>query len=281
MQCSGTVADGNAWCYIYMLHYLVPGSPFSLRMSSAYIMSPLLVGPLPRHCELMKDRDTNKAFIHHTQVFLMFLTHTSEQLLYYCWLATNPLLLKIDHHPLIVWDPENYKRFYLFIGGYKVLTRLLPGYATSLAPLMTWSLARTQCAKSEPCSIQFCPMQHRLHCHKFIVLPRSNNYLWITTDSTRKSHGIGATLHITHNGKPMLSCFFTAKLFSCQHIWIPCDIEDLSIIDAVKHHTIYYSFSAQGAWVDGQQMLCSGSPKPMQSGVLQESKSLRLLVLDL
>ena len=61
----------------------------------------------------------------------------------------------------------------------------------------------------------------------------------IVTDGSQKSTGIGATLYISREGQVKLSGFYSAKLKKHQSMWLPCEIEALSIAATIKHYSPY------------------------------------------
>ena len=91
------------------------------------------------------------------------------------------------------------------------------------------------------CELQstFARTQEALLTHKAITLPRPSDQLWIVTDGALRKLGLGATLYIERNGRPLLAGFFSAKLRTNQRLWLPCEIEALSIAAAIKHYSPY------------------------------------------
>lgn len=81
--------------------------------------------------------------------------------------------------------------------------------------------------------------QEALTTNKAITLPRPSDQLWIVTDGALRKYGLGATLYVERNRKPLLVGFFSAKLRPNQRQWLPCEIESLSIAAAIKHHNPY------------------------------------------
>ncbi|CAG2237073.1 unnamed protein product [Mytilus edulis] len=82
---------------------------------------------------------------------------------------------------------------------------------------------------------QFEFAQKSLSSRKAITLPQCSDQLWIVTDGSVTKRGIGATLYINRDGKVSLAGFFSAKLRKHQVLWLPCEIEALSIAASVKH----------------------------------------------
>ena len=75
--------------------------------------------------------------------------------------------------------------------------------------------------------------------HKAITLPRPSDQLWIVTEGALRKLGLGATLYIERNGRPLLAGFFSAKLRTNLSLWLPCEVEALSIAAAIKHYSPY------------------------------------------
>ena len=130
-----------------------------------------------------------------------------------------------------------------FIGAYKVLSRVLPGYAQHLHTFDLLTAGRKsseQIAWTEELSAQFRAAQAALSNNKVITLPRPSDTLWIVTDGSVKSHGIGATLYLVRDRPdPYLAGFFNAKLHKHQVSWLPCEVEALAIAAAIKHFSPY------------------------------------------
>lgn len=137
-----------------------------------------------------------------------------------------------------VQPPTTVKGLRSFIGAYKVLSRVLRGYAELMQPLesiiagcasrdkITWSDDTLQAFKLAQSSLANC---------KTISLPQPQDVLWIVTDASVKCHGIGATLYSVRDGELRLCGFFNAKLKKHQVTWLPCETEALCIGAAVRH----------------------------------------------
>ena len=72
-----------------------------------------------------------------------------------------------------------------------------------------------------------------------ITLPKPEDQLCIVTDGAVRSPGIGATLYVTRKGKLHVAEFFSARLRGSQAMWLPCEIEALSIAVGVKYFSPY------------------------------------------
>ncbi|VDH93647.1 Hypothetical predicted protein [Mytilus galloprovincialis] len=108
--------------------------------------------------------------------------------------------------------------------------------------------------------------QKSLSSRKAITLPKCSDQLWIVTDGSVTKRGIGATLYINRDGKVSLAGFFSAKLRKHQVLWLPCEIEALSIAASVKHFSPFIIQSKLQAnvltdskpCVQGFEKLCRG-----------------------
>jgi hypothetical protein len=133
-----------------------------------------------------------------------------------------------------------------FIGAYKVLSRVLHGYAEHLRPLelvVAGKQSRDLIPWSDDLRISFNNAQGALNQAKTITLPYPADELWIVTDASVKKSGLGATLYVLRNTKLLLAGFFNAKLKKHQVTWLPCEVEALCIGAAVKHFAPYITQS--------------------------------------
>ncbi|CAC5377269.1 unnamed protein product [Mytilus coruscus] len=98
------------------------------------------------------------------------------------------------------------------------------------------------------------------------MLPKCSDQLWIVTNGSVTKHGIGVTLYINRDGKVSLAGFFSAKLRKHQVLWLPYEIEALSIAASVKHFSPFLIQSKLQAnvltdskpCVQGFEKLCRG-----------------------
>jgi hypothetical protein len=125
-----------------------------------------------------------------------------------------------------------------FIGAYKVLSRVLHGYASLLDPLEQATAGKQSSdhiSWSTELTSAFHDAQAALAHTKTISIPCPNDCLWIVTDGSVKNRGLAATLYALRDDKLLLCGFFNAKLKKHQGTWLPCEIEALAIAAAVKH----------------------------------------------
>jgi hypothetical protein len=129
-----------------------------------------------------------------------------------------------------------------FIGAYKVLSRVLPRYASLLHPLDQTVAGRKSQERidwSDELTHAFKQAQSALKDNKVIHLPRPDDVLWIVTDGSVKNRGIGATMYALRADKLLLAGFFNAKLRAHQVNWLPCEVEALCVGSAIKHFSPY------------------------------------------
>ena len=116
--------------------------------------------------------------------------------------------------------PETVTQMRSFIGAYKVLSRVIPHCSTLLAPLDE-AIASLQSKDSIPWNdslrSSFNDDQSALSSNRTISLPTPDDQLWIVTDGAVRKPGLGATLYVTRQGKPLVAVFFSANTFQFQH----------------------------------------------------------------
>ncbi len=142
---------------------------------------------------------------------------------------------------VVMWS-NTVKGLRSFIGAFKFLARVLPQCATYVAPLDEFVAGRESRDKlvwTDELLVAFDTAQRSLSTCKAIKLPLPSDTLWIVTDGAVRNRGIGATLYVVRDTKPVLAGFFSAKLRKHHVTWIPCEIEALGIASAVKHFSPY------------------------------------------
>lgn len=135
--------------------------------------------------------------------------------------------------------PETVSGLKSFIGAYRFLSRVLPRYANSLAPLEAAIRGKEGNKKLEwsPSMLKsFHKSQVDLLDAKTITVPIPSDTLWIITDAAVRPFAVGATLYTVRNGKPLLAGFFNAKLPEFQSRWMPCEVEGLAVALALNHY---------------------------------------------
>ena len=145
-----------------------------------------------------------------------------------------------------VTPPTTVRGLRSYIGAYKVLSRVIKGYANYLDPLDKVAAGRLSGDKidwSDDLISAFRHSQEALQYCKKITMPRPSDCLWIVTDGSVSNRGIAATLYALRDGKLCLAGFFNMKLKKHQVTWLPCEIEGLCIGAAVKHFAPYITHS--------------------------------------
>ena len=141
-----------------------------------------------------------------------------------------------------VEPPKTVRALRSFVGAYKVLSRVLKGYAALVNPLEQITGGKQShdvIVWSESMLHHFRAAQLALNDNQTVTLPHPNDPLWIVTDAAVKEAGIGATLYVLRNDELRLAGFFSAKLRKHQITWLPCEVEGLCIGVAVSHFAPY------------------------------------------
>ena len=161
------------------------------------------------------------------------------------WVWSNGTLQASKHRITAlssVDPPKTVQGLRSFIGAYKVLSRVIRGYANILDPLDQATSGRSSRDKIEwtdELLSAFKSAQSTLKTNKVITMPHPKDTLWIVTDGSVRERGMAATLYAMRNDKLHLAGFFNAKLKKHQILWLPCEVEALSIATAVKHFSPY------------------------------------------
>lgn len=111
-----------------------------------------------------------------------------------------------------------------------MLSRVIKNSSDLIAPLediIAGGNAKDTIAWNDELHAAFDRAQKALSTHKAITLPRPSDQLWIVTDGALRKLGLGATLYVGREGKPLLAGFFSAKLRPNQRQWLPCEIGHL------------------------------------------------------
>ena len=141
-----------------------------------------------------------------------------------------------------VEPPKTVRSLRAFLGAYKVLSRVLKGYATLLQPLESLAAGKqSQDAViwSDDMLRHFHTAQKALNDNRTLTLPQPHDEIWIVTDGAVKAGGLGATMYVKRNNSLLLSGFYSTKLRKHQITWLPCEIEALCIGAAISHFAPY------------------------------------------
>ena len=147
-----------------------------------------------------------------------------------------------------------------------MLARVVPDCSSQLAPLDSSKAGRQSNDRVEWTNAlreAFKRAQDTLHSNRTIALPRPEDELWIVTGGSDKECGIGATIDFMQKGKLKLASFFSTKLGGRRVIWLPCEIEALSIAATIRHFSPYTAQSNSKAsvkkpCVQAHEKLCRG-----------------------
>ena len=193
------------------------------------------------------------------------------------WIWTEGTLRASTHKVAAlasVQPPATVQGLRSFVGAYKVLSRVLRGYADLLHPLDRLTAGKQSTDKivwSEELLHAFKQAQEALKDNKAITVPRPDDCLWIVTDGSVKQCGIAATMYALRNDQLVLSGFFNAKLRKHQVNWLPCEIEALCIGSAVKHFSPYITQAKQTTQVLTDSRPCVQAYDKLQRGEFSAS----------
>jgi hypothetical protein len=169
--------------------------------------------------------------------------------------------------------PQTVRGLRSFIGAYKSLSRVIKGYAEILHPLeklVAGNKSNENIDWDENSSKQFRKAQDSLKDTKVIVIPRPEDSLVIVTDGATK-HGLGATLFIMRDSKLLLAGYFNAQLKVNQVLWLPCEVEALSIGSSITFFAPYLIQSQSNAQLYTDNMPCVRGYKKMRRGEFSNS----------
>ena len=160
-----------------------------------------------------------------------------------------------------------------FIGAYKVLSRVIKNTSDCLSKLEDVTAGRDSKESivwTDELQSTFARAQEALLTHKAITLPRPSDQLWIVTDGALSKLGVGATIYIERNGRSLLAGFFSAKLRTNQRLWLPCEIEALSIAAAIKHYSPFINQSRLPTCILTDNKPCVQAYVEVNSQLVQE-----------
>ena len=161
-----------------------------------------------------------------------------------------------------------------YIGAYKVLSRVLHGYAELLDPLdavVAGKESKSAIKWTDELLSAFKSSQQALSKHKSITIPLPTDSIWIVTDASVKQRGIAATLYVNRNGNLLLAGFFNAKLRKHQVTWLPCEVEALCIGAAVRHFAPYIVQSTTTTQILTDSKPCVQSCEKLKRGEFSSS----------
>ena len=191
--------------------------------------------------------------------------------------------------------PSNVKGMRSFLGAFKVLGRVIQNHTKFLGPLEevcgSSKDSKDQIQWTDDLHKAFTDAQNHLKSWKSITIPRSGEQLFIVTDGSVRECGLGSTLYVMRDSKPLLAGFFSAKMRCHQIRWLPCEVEALSIGTSIKHFAPYIIQSGlkpilltdSKPCVESFQLLCKGefSTSPRVSTFLAIASRYQVLIQHL
>ena len=237
----------------------MPGSETALEELMCRVLGDLLVEGIVVKLadDLYCGADTPQALLHNWSRVLQALAsnglHLSPSKTTICPKTTTVLgwiwsegTLRASPHRMSTLStcspPTTVKGMRSFIGAYKMLARVIPSCASYLSPLdgsIAGLKSQDRIHWTDELHDSFAKAQSAIQSSQTITLPRPSDQLWVVTDGSVKKHGLGATLYVTRDQKPLVAGFFSAKLHGRQVTWLPCEVEALSIATATKHFSPY------------------------------------------
>ena len=103
---------------------------------------------------------------------------------------------------------------------------------------------------------------------KVITLPRRDDQLQIISDASRT--GLASALYVIRD-KPLLAGIFNVQLKGTQKMWLPCELEALSIGAGVKHFGPYLVQSKHATQVLTDSKPCVEAYRKLQQGQFSAS----------
>ena len=164
------------------------------------------------------------------------------------WLWEDGMIRATPHRLNALMEcspPETVTALRSFVGAYNFITRVLPSYSDKLESLQQ-VISSHKSGKIEwtPSLLQaFHDAKNHLKEAKSIVLPRSEDQLYIISDAALQCCGIGSALYVVRNNQRQLAGYFNAKRRGHQASWLPCEVEALSIGCSIRHFGPYITQS--------------------------------------
>ena len=192
------------------------------------------------------------------------------------WIWSNGTLKASSHRgtALAAADrPQTVRGLRSFIGAYKSLSRVIKGYAEVIHPLdqaVAGKKSNEVLLWDDTLIAQFKKAQDSINNTEIIVIPRPDDLLIIVTDGSTK-HGLGSTLFVLRNDKLLLAGYFNAQLKINQLLWLPCEVEALSIGSSINYFAPYLIQSTSNAHLYTDNMPCVRGYKKMCRGEFSNS----------
>ena len=192
------------------------------------------------------------------------------------WLWEDGMIRATPHRLNALMEcnpPETVTALRSFIGAYNFITRVLPSYSDKLDPLeKVISSHKSGNIDWSPSLLKaFNDAKSHLKEAKSVVLPRSEDPLYIITDAALRCSGIGSALYVLRNNKRRLAGYFNAKRSGHQVSWLPCEVEALSIGSSIKHFGPYITQSVHRTEVLTDSKPCVEAYKKLCRGEFSAS----------
>ena len=168
--------------------------------------------------------------------------------------------------------PQTVKSLRSYIGCFKFLSRVLPCYSEVLQPLEEYCGGKDSTEKiswSDDLIKVFNQSKNHLKKAKPVVLPRYDDQLHIITDASNL--GIGSSLFVVRQDKPILAGYFNAALKAGQERAFPCELEALCIAASIKHYAYYISQSHNRTRILTDSRPCVLAYKKLKRGEFSSS----------
>ena len=163
------------------------------------------------------------------------------------WIWNNGYITAGKHKisPLITCHPPvTVTALRSYVGAFKVFNRIIRGCSELLCELEKFMSGKKKCEKlvwTDTMLKVFKAAQNALSQISIIALPSPSDQLIIVHDGSKS--GIGSVLYLKRSDAMKLGGFFSARLKVHQKLWLPCEIEALSIAASVTHFGPYITQS--------------------------------------
>ena len=149
----------------------------------------------------------------------------------------------------------------------------IKGYAEFIHPLdkaVAGKKSNDEIEWNDALIAQFKKAQDSLSNTESIVIPRPDDILMIVTDGATK-HGLGSTLFVLRDKNSFLAGYFNAQLKVNQLLWLPCEVEALSIGSSINYFAPYLIQSKSNVQLYTDNMACVRGYKKMCRGEFSNS----------
>jgi hypothetical protein len=198
---------------------------------------------------------------------------TSTEILGWIWNNGRITAGKHKISPLITCSPpETVTALRSYVGAFKVFNRIIRGCAEILSELEKFISGKKKCEKlvwTDTMLGLFRSAQKSLSNISVISLPTQSDQLIIVHDGSKL--GIGSVLYLKRDRSMKLGGFFSARLKAHQQLWLPCEIEALSIATSIMHFGPYITQSYHRTQVLTDNRPCVQAWAKMKRGEFSSS----------